>query len=94
MKSLGYIRVSTEQQDADKQKNLLLEYAHTHKIMIHEFITVEISSRKSSKERKIDLLCQKLQPCDQLLIAGRTLTFVTNVLIVLKMRWLGKSIAF
>ncbi len=68
MPTIGYIRVSTEQQDADKQKHLLLEYAHTHQIIIQEFIMVEVSSRESPQKRKIDLLCQTLQPGDHQLV--------------------------
>lgn len=69
MKTIGYIRVSNEQQDSDKQKHLLLEYAQNNKIIIEEFISVEMSSRKSPEERKIDVLRQKLKPGDQLLVA-------------------------
>lgn len=85
MKTIGYIRVSTEQQDAEKQKHLLLEYAHHHKLIIEEFVSVEISSRKSSQERKIDLLYQKLQRGDQLLVAelsrlGRNMLETLNII--------------
>lgn len=85
MRNVGYIRVSTEQQDAEKQKHLLLEYAHNHKIIIHEFISVEISSRKSPKDRKIDLLRKTLQSGDQLLIAelsrlGRNMLETINII--------------
>lgn len=85
MKTLGYIRVSTEQQDAEKQKHLLLEYAHHHKLIIEEFISVEMSSRKSAQERKIDLLYQKLQAGDQLLVAelsrlGRNMLETLNLI--------------
>jgi DNA invertase Pin-like site-specific DNA recombinase len=85
MKTVGYIRVSTEQQDAGKQKHLLLEYAHQHKLIIDEFIAVEMSSRKSAKERKIELLCQTLQPGDQLLVAelsqlGRNMLETLNLI--------------
>ena len=41
MKTIGYVRVSTEQQDVDKQKHLLLEYAHTQRLLIKEFISVK-----------------------------------------------------
>lgn len=85
MPTIGYIRVSTEQRDADKQKHLLLEYAHAHKIIIQEFIMVEVSSRESPQKRKIDLLCQTLQPGDQLLVAelsrlGRNMLETLNLI--------------
>lgn len=85
MKTIGYIRVSTEQQDAEKQKHLLLEYAHYHKLIIEKFISIEISSRKSSQERKIDVLYEKLQAGDQLLVAelsrlGRNMLETLNLI--------------
>ena len=81
----GYIRVSTEQQDVEQQKHLLLEYAQCHQLMIQEFITVEVSSRRTLKERKIDLLLQKLKSNDQLLIAelsrlGRNMLETLNLI--------------
>lgn len=69
MKTIGYIRVSTEQQDLQKQRHLVLEYAHQQKITIDEFIEVEISSRKSQRERRITELIDKLQSGDQLIVA-------------------------
>lgn len=67
---IGYIRVSTDKQDLDKQKHLLLEYAHKHKMLIDEFIEVEISSQKTKKERKIEMLTSKLQKGDILIAVG------------------------
>jgi DNA invertase Pin-like site-specific DNA recombinase len=85
MKVIGYIRVSTDKQDADKQQHLLLEYAQQHKLLIDEFITVEISSRKNTKERRIDELKAKLQPGDMLLVAelsrlGRNMLETLNII--------------
>ena len=64
MKVVGYIRVSTDKQDLEKQKHLLLEYAHNQKQLIDEFIEVEISSQKTKKERKIEILTGKLEKGD------------------------------
>ena len=77
--------MSTEQQDAEKQKHLLLEYAHQQKLIIEEFISVEMSSRKSLQERKIDLLREKLNPGDLLLVAelsrlGRNMLETLNLI--------------
>ena len=38
MQVIGYIRVSTDKQDAQKQRHLLLQYAQQHKLLIDEFI--------------------------------------------------------
>lgn len=85
MKNFGYIRVSTEQQDAEKQQHFLLDYAHNHQIMIHEFISVETSSRHSLKVRRIDELYEKVQSGDHLLVAelsrlGRNMLETLNLI--------------
>lgn len=69
MKVIGYIRVSNEKQDFESQKHLLLEYAHQHKLIIDELLSVEMSSRKDTKERRIDELQSKLSAGDTLLVA-------------------------
>ncbi len=83
--TFGYIRVSTEEQDLSKQKHLILEYAQINKIIIDEFIEVEMSSRKSSKLRRIDELIKKLAAGDQLIVAelsrlGRNMLEVLNLI--------------
>ena len=45
-KIIGYIRISTDKQDLDKQRHLLLEYARKQRLIIDEFIEVEVSSRQ------------------------------------------------
>ena len=82
---LGYIRVSTDKQDNQKQKHLILEYAHTNNLKVNEFIEVEISSRKSEKLRKITELKNKLQKDDTLIVAelsrlGRNMMDVMNLI--------------
>jgi DNA invertase Pin-like site-specific DNA recombinase len=69
MTIIGYIRVSTEQQDLTKQRHLFLEYAHQQKITIDEFIEIEISSRKNRRERRITELIEKMQSGDMLIVA-------------------------
>jgi len=85
MKTIGYIRVSTDKQDADSQRHLLLEYAQHKKLIIDEFIEVEISSRKNQKERRIEELKAKLQKSDTLLVAelsrlGRNMLETLNII--------------
>jgi DNA invertase Pin-like site-specific DNA recombinase len=69
MKAIGYVRVSTDKQDVEKQKHLLLEYAQSHQVLITEFIHAEVSSRKSIQERRIDELLAKLTEGNVLLVA-------------------------
>jgi DNA invertase Pin-like site-specific DNA recombinase len=85
MQVIGYIRVSTEEQDLTKQEHLLLKYAQQHKMQIHDFIQVEISSRGSIRERRIDELLHRLGKGDVLLVAelsrlGRNMFEVINLI--------------
>ncbi len=64
----SYIRVSTQDQNTKTQKHELLEYANRHKIHIDEFITVEVSSRKSQEQRKIDYLKDSLNKGDTIIV--------------------------
>jgi DNA invertase Pin-like site-specific DNA recombinase len=69
MTIIGYIRVSKDDQDLNKQRHLLLEYSHHHKLLIDEFIEIEISSRRNQTERRITELMTKLNDGDLLLVA-------------------------
>ena len=69
MTAFGYIRASTERQDLDKQPHLLLEYPQEQRLQINVFVEVEISSRKSQRERRIAELLERLQSGDLLLVA-------------------------
>lgn len=60
----GYVRVSTHDQNLDSQKNLISRYGMDHKLMVDEWMEVEMSSRKSTKDRRIDELLDRLQPKD------------------------------
>lgn len=85
MKVVGYVRVSTDKQDVEKQKHLLLQYAQSHQMLINEFIHAEASSRKDVKERRIDELLVKLTQGDVLLVAelsrlGRNMLQTLNII--------------
>ena len=84
-KVIGYIRVSTDKQDLDAQRHLLFEYARRHHLIIDEFVDIEVSSRKSKADRRLDELSAKLQAGDLLLVAelsrlGREMLQVLNVI--------------
>jgi DNA invertase Pin-like site-specific DNA recombinase len=85
MSVFGYIRVSSEQQNLEQQKHLLLSYAQNQKLLIHKFIEVEASSQKTQKERKIDVLLSDLHKGDSLLVPelsrlGRNMLEVLNII--------------
>jgi len=60
----GYVRVSTHDQSIDSQKNLISRHSIDHKWMVDEWIELEMSSRKSTAQRRIDELLAKLNPDD------------------------------
>ena len=85
MTTIGYLRVSSDKQDLQKQEHLLLKYAQQHDLHITEFIAIEISSRKTTRERRIDELMAKLNEGDTLLVAelsrlGRNMFEVINII--------------
>lgn len=65
---IAYIRVSTDKQDSNNQHHELLTYAHQKRLDITEFIEISIGSRKTTKDRRIDELLEKLQAGDILLV--------------------------
>ncbi len=56
MSTVGYVRVSMDGQDVKNQRLEILEYGRTHDIKIDRFIEVEMSSRKTRKQRRIEEL--------------------------------------
>jgi len=85
VKVIGYIRVSTDQQDLQKQRHLLLQYSQNNQMLIREFIESEASSRKDQKIRKIEELLEKLNSGDTLLVAelsrlGRNMLETLNII--------------
>ena len=63
-KVLGYLRTSTDKQEINNQRLEILEYARKEDLKVSDFIEVQISSRKSVKDRRIDELLGKLQNGD------------------------------
>lgn len=85
MKVIGYIRVSSDKQDLQKQEHLLLKHAQQHNLRIDDFINIEISSHKGTKECRIDELLFRLNEGDILLVAelsrlGRNMFEVINII--------------
>lgn len=66
-KTIAYIRASTDKQDIDNQRLEILEYARKHKLRVDDFLEITVSARKTTKQRRIDELTQKLNPGDTLI---------------------------
>ena len=67
-KIVAYLRASTDKQDLNHQKLELLEFARKKSLSIDEFVEITISSRKNSKQRRIDELLCMLDDGDILLV--------------------------
>ena len=69
MKTIAYLRVSKDAQDVNNQRLAILEFARKENLEISEFMEVSVSSRRSPKERQIDLLLSKLEAGDTLVVS-------------------------
>ena len=83
-KTIGYIRVSTDQQDLQNQQHSILNYANKNALSKVEFIEVKMSSRKKDEDRKIDELFETLQAGDHLIVSelsriGRSVVNVVTI---------------
>lgn len=67
-KIIAYLRASTDKQDVKNQKLEILEFARNKKFHIDDFIEITVSSRKTTKQRRIDELLEKLNNSDILLV--------------------------
>lgn len=85
MKVIGYIRVSTDQQNCANQKFEIINYCQKQNWKVDEFVEETISSRKELKKRKLNRLLDKLD-ADTILIVteisriGRNLMEVMGIL--------------
>ncbi len=92
--TLAYLRASTNKQDISNQKLEILEYARQQNIKIDDFIESTLSSRKSSKQRRIDELISRLTSGDTLIVTelsrlGRStaeVIFLINALVESQIR--------
>jgi putative DNA-invertase from lambdoid prophage Rac len=67
-KVVGYLRTSTEKQDLKNQQHEILSYTNKNDLKVHEFIEIQVSSRKAPKQRRIDELLERLNSADTLIV--------------------------
>src|SRR3569832_498421 len=84
-KTYAYLRTSTDKQDLNHLKLEIFEYARRHELKVDEFVEVAISSRKTTKQRRIDELLMKIQTADTLMVSeisrlGRSTTEVIGLI--------------
>ena len=84
-KVLAYLRTSTDKQDLNNQKLLILEYGRQTGIQIQDFIGIKISSKRSENDRRLTELMSRLVGGDTLIVTelsrlGRSTGQVINLI--------------
>jgi DNA invertase Pin-like site-specific DNA recombinase len=69
MKTIAYVRVSTDAQDVTHQRLAILEFARTERMAVDEFLAIQASSRHSIKVRQIEVLLDSLERGDTLIVS-------------------------
>jgi putative DNA-invertase from lambdoid prophage Rac len=69
MKTIAYIRVSTSQQDVSNQRLEILEFSRKNNLKVDDFLEIEVSSRCTLKERRIEDLLSRLHSGDTLIVS-------------------------
>ncbi len=67
-KTIAYLRASTDKQDLKNQKLEIFEYARKNQLEVNDFIQITISSRRTSKDRRIDEMMLALDGADTLIV--------------------------
>ena len=69
MKTIAYVRVSTDAQDVTHQRLAVLEFARTERMVVDTFPEIQASSRHSLKVRQIEVLFDSLERGDTLIVS-------------------------
>jgi len=86
--TIGYLRVSTADQDTDKNEAAILKYANMHNFGKVSFVSEKVSGLTSWKNRELSHVVEILQDGDKLIVPelsrlGRSLADVLDVLSML-----------
>lgn len=68
MKTYGYLRVSTIDQDNEKFKDAILRYANAHNLGHVSFVEEKVSGKASWKNRKLGSLIEDLKSGDVIIV--------------------------
>ena len=69
MTTIAYLRVSKDSQDVNNQRLAILEFARQEHREIGEFMELHVSSRRSPRERQLDVLLARLEAGDTLIVS-------------------------
>jgi DNA invertase Pin-like site-specific DNA recombinase len=95
--TIGYIRVSSDKQTVDNQRLAILDYCNSRDIKVDEWIEVNMSTKRSPAQRRIDELLDRLQEGDRLIVAELSrlarsvgqIAILVNQLIKCKVRFIS-----
>ena len=68
-KTIGYIRVSTGKQTVENQEHAILKYTASRKVHVDDWYRVEMSTRKTTKQRRVEELLENLETGDTLIVS-------------------------
>lgn len=93
----GYIRVSTEKQHTEQQRQEIMHYAEAKDIVVDDFISITISSRKNLNERRIQELLDMTEKGDSIIVVelsrlGRSIIEIVQMIDLFTQK--GVSIKF
>lgn len=91
MATFGYIRVSTLEQNTEKNKLEILKFANDKKLGSVEFIEEQISGKSNFKKRQLGALLNKMQKDDVLIVPelsriARSITQILEVIEICKQK--------
>ena len=89
MATYSYLRVSTTDQDTDKNKLEVLKFANSKKLGNVEFVEEQISGKANFKKRALGTLLEKMQKGDILIVPelsriARSITQIFEVIEIVK----------
>lgn len=86
MATKGFLRVSTLEQDTEKNKIDILQFANTHRLGNVEFVEEQVSGTKDYKKRKLGALLDSMKAGDVLIVPelSRIARSITQILEVIK----------
>ena len=89
MATFSYLRVSTLEQDTEKNKLEILKFAKSKKLGNVEFVEEQISGKSSFKKRQLGTLLEKMQKGDILIVPelsriARSITQIFEVIEIVK----------
>ena len=86
-RTIGYLRVSTSEQDTEKNKAAILMLANKRRFGTVEFVEEKVSGKKSWKERKLGKIIDELSAKDHIIVPelsrlGRTMLEIMEILAI------------